>query len=240
MSLLKSEIKKKAIIVHSGGMDSTICLLLALEKYGKENILSMSFTYGQRHTNELNNAAQICEDLGIDHLVVNIDCLQQITKSSLLDKKLKMDNIDGQSPNTMVVGRNGLMARIAAIHADFIGAQCIYMGVMELEEANSGYRDCSRKYMDIVQAALRIDIDNPDFEIKTPLVYMNKKQSMELAYQMCKLEYLLENTMSCYEGVAGFGCGVCPACVLRNSGIKDFLQEHPDIVFSYKNKFINT
>jgi 7-cyano-7-deazaguanine synthase len=232
----KKEISKKAIVVHSGGMDSSICLLLAIEKYGAQDVLSMSFTYGQRHTQEIKQADKICKELGVDHIEVNIDCLQQITKSSLLDRKLDID-MSGKVPNTMVVGRNGLMVRVAGIHAEHVGAECVYVGVMELEEANSGYRDCSRKYMDIVQAALRLDIDNPEFEVKTPLVYMNKKQSMEVAYQMGKLEYLLENTMSCYEGVPEYGCGECPACELRNTGIQDFLDEHPDIIFSYKDKF---
>lgn len=234
---MSNEIKKKAIVVHSGGMDSSICLLLAIEKYGTKDVLSMSFTYGQRHTQELKKAAKICKEFGVDHIEVNLDCIQQITKSSLLDKKLEMKNEKGKTPNTMVVGRNGLMVRVAGIHAEHVGAECVYVGVMELEEANSGYRDCSRKYMDIIQASLRLDIDNPEFEVKTPLVYMNKKQSMEVAYQMGKLEYLLENTISCYEGVPEYGCGECPACELRNSGIQDFLDENPDIIFSYKNKF---
>jgi len=233
---MKKDISKKTIVVHSGGMDSTICLLLAIEKYGTKDVLSMSFTYGQRHTEELKQASKICKDLGVDHIEVNLDCLQQITKSSLLDKKLAIDT-STKVPNTMVVGRNGLMARVAGIHAEFVGADSVYVGIMELEEANSGYRDCSRKYMDIVQAALRLDIDDPEFEVKTPLVYMNKKQTMEVAYQMGQLEYLLENTMSCYEGIPEYGCGECPACELRNSGIQEFLNEHPDIVFSYKDRF---
>tara|TARA_B100001971_G_scaffold129103_1_gene119043 strand:- start:89970 stop:90686 length:717 start_codon:yes stop_codon:yes gene_type:complete len=231
------KVSKKAIVVHSGGMDSSICLLLAIEKYGTKDVLSMSFTYGQRHTQELKKAAKISKDIGVDHIEVNLDCLQQITESSLLDKKLEMKIEKGKTPNTMVVGRNGLMVRVAGIHAENVGAECVYVGVMEMEEANSGYRDCSRKYMDIIQAGLRLDVDNPEFEVKTPLVYMNKKQSMEVAYQMGKLEYLLENTISCYEGVPEFGCGKCPACELRNSGIQDFLLENPDIIFSYKNKF---
>lgn len=234
---MSKEVKKKAIVVHSGGMDSSICLLLAIEKYGTKDVLSMSFTYGQRHTQELKKAAKMSKDFGVDHIEVNLDCLQQITKSSLLDKKLEMKMEKGKAPSTMVVGRNGLMVRVAGIHAEHVCAECIYVGVMELEEANSGYRDCSRKYMDIIQAGLRLDIADPEFEVKTPLVYMNKKQSMEVAYQMGKLEYLLENTISCYEGVPEYGCGKCPACELRNGGIQEFLNENPDIIFSYKNKF---
>ena len=233
----KSSLQKKAIVVHSGGMDSSICLALAIEKYGADNVLSMTFTYGQRHTVEVERAEKICADWGVDHVLVNLDCLQQLTESSLIGKKLEIKHEEGKAPNTMVVGRNGLMARIAAIHADHLGAGCVYMGVIELEEANSGYRDCSRRYMDIVQAALRVDFANPDFEIKTPLVFMNKKQTLDAAYQMGKLEYLLETTISCYEGILGYGCGECPACELRNEGVQEFLNHNSDIQFSYKNKF---
>lgn len=228
--------KKKAIVVHSGGMDSSICLALALEQYGAEQVLSLSFTYGQRHTVELDYAAAICEEWKVDHTVVDLNCLKEVTDNALTNKAMSIEHKKGQAPNTLVVGRNGLMARVASIHAQHLGAECIFMGVIEVEESNSGYRDCSRKYIDIVQAAMRWDLGDNQFEIKTPLVYMSKKQTLELAYQMGILHYLIEHTISCYEGVAKEGCGVCPACELRNQGIKEFLRDHPDFNFSYQDK----
>jgi 7-cyano-7-deazaguanine synthase len=230
------KVKKKAVVVHSGGMDSSICLALAIEQYGKENVLSLSFTYGQRHSEELERAKLICKDWKVDHTVIDIQCLKEITHNALIDKSVDIQHEEGSAPNTLVSGRNGLMARVAAIHADHIGADCIFMGVIEVEEANSGYRDCSRKYMDIIQAALRVDFANPQFEVKTPIVFMTKQQTMNLAYQMGVLKYLLEVTISCYEGVDQYGCGKCPACKLRNSGLKEFLKHHPDFNFSYKSK----
>ncbi|MBD65328.1 MAG: 7-cyano-7-deazaguanine synthase QueC [Halobacteriovoraceae bacterium] len=228
--------KKKSIVVHSGGMDSSICLALAIENDGAENVLSMSFTYGQRHTTEIDYAKAICKEWGVDHRTVNISSLNEITDNALINNDATIEHIVGQAPNTLVVGRNGLMARIAGIHAEHIGASSIYMGIIEVEAANSGYRDCTRKYMDIVQAALRLDLDNPNFKIVTPLVYMDKKQTLELAYQMGQLHYLIENTLSCYEGVEKEGCGKCPACKLRNEGIREFCKAHPDFEFSYKDK----
>ena len=216
-------------------MDSSLCLYLAIEQFGAENVLSMSFTYGQRHSNELDQAKIICEEWKVDNLVVNLDCLTEITNNSLTNHKLSIEVTDG-TPNTMVVGRNGLMARVAAIHANQLEAECIFMGVIEVEEANSGYRDCSRKYMDIIQAGLRFDFDNHDFEIKTPIVYMTKKQTMELGYQLGVLQFLLETTITCYNGVKAQGCGTCPACKLRNAGIIEFMNEHEDFVFSYKDQ----
>ena len=230
------KLEKKAVVVHSGGMDSSICLALAIEQYGAENVLSLSFTYGQRHSNELDVAKEICKEWKVDHTVIDLSCLKEITHNALTDKELKIEHKKGEAPNTLVVGRNGLMARVAGIHAQHLGAKSIFMGVIEVEEANSGYRDCSRKYMDIIQAGLRFDFAWPDFEIKTPIVFMTKKETMELAYQMGLLQYLLETTISCYEGVPKQGCGACPACKLRNEGIKEFLVEHEDFVFSYKDQ----
>ncbi len=227
--------KKQSVVVHSGGMDSSICLALAIEQFGAENVLALSFTYGQRHSVELDHAQKICEHFGVERTIINLDCLQKITESALLNSSTPIKKEKG-IPNTLVVGRNGLMARIAAIHAHSVGANNIFMGVIEVEEANSGYRDCSRKYMDIIQAALRVDFADPEFTIKTPLVYMTKKQTMDLSYQMGILRDLVELTLSCYEGIPNEGCKKCPACKLRNEGLKQFMAEHPDFDFSYKDK----
>lgn len=231
--------KKKAVVVHSGGMDSSLCLALAVKDFGAENVLSLSFTYNQRHSIELTRATEISRHFKVDHVELDLSCLSQITESALIGNKEKIEHQEGKAPNTLVVGRNGLMARLAGIHADSLGANCIYMGVMELEEANSGYRDCSRAYMDIIQTALRMDFANPQFEIRTPLVKLNKKESMELGHKLGVLEYLLETTITCYEGIPKEGCMKCPACKLRNSGLKIFSLEHPEVKYSYKEKILN-
>lgn len=230
------KLEKKAVVVHSGGMDSSLCLKLAINEHGAENVLSLSFTYGQRHGVELKAAKKICQDWGVDHTIVNIDCLNQITSNALTNHNIKIEHNKKQAPNTLVVGRNGLMARVASIHAESIGANNIYMGVIEVEEANSGYRDCSRKYMDLIQEILRIDFANEKFDIITPLVFMTKYQTMQLGYELGILEYLLETTISCYEGIEKAGCGNCPACNLRNEGIKQFVEKNPSFTFSYIKK----
>lgn len=231
--------KKKAVVVHSGGMDSSLCLSLAIKEFGADNVLSLSFIYGQRHSVELDRAREISKYFKVDHTELSIDCLAQITESALIGSDKKIEHEKGKAPNTLVVGRNGLMARVAGIHAHSLGAKCIYMGVMELEEANSGYRDCSRKYMDVIQSALRMDFDDSTFEIRTPLVSMTKKETMELGHKLGVLEYLLENTITCYEGIPKEGCLKCPACKLRNEGLKIFSLEHPEVKYSYKEKILN-
>ncbi len=226
-------LKKKAIVVHSGGMDSSLCLASAINEFGRDNVLSLSFHYAQRHSLELECAEKICQAWQVDHRVLTIDCLSQITHNALTDPDRAITQCSGQAPNTLVVGRNGLMARIAAIHAESLGAHCIYMGVLELESANSGYRDCTRDYMDLMQHILRIDLAHPNFEIRTPLVHMTKKQTLELGKQLGVLAYLLEHTVTCYEGIPQKGCQKCPACLLRHDGIVEFLKAHPDFKMPY-------
>jgi len=231
--------KKKAVVVHSGGMDSSLCLAAAIKEFGKENVLSLSFTYNQRHSQEILQAQKICKHFGVDHTVLEINCLAEITESALIGKNQEIQHEEGKAPNTIVIGRNGLMARIAGIHAHHLSAKCIYLGVMELEEANSGYRDCSRAYMDLIQAALRMDFADDSFEIRTPLVQMTKRDTMEFGYKLGVLEYLLEETITCYEGIPKAGCRKCPSCRLRNEGLKIFSLEHPDFKFSYRNEILN-
>ena len=231
--------KKKAIVVHSGGMDSSLCLALAVKEFGPENVLSLSFSYNQRHSLELTRATEISKHFQVDHVELDLSCLSLITESALIGNTKEISHHSGEAPNTLVVGRNGLMARLASIHAHSLGAKCIYMGVMELEEANSGYRDCSRAYMDLIEASLRLDFSDPSFEIRTPLVMMNKKETMELGHDLGVLEYLLETTVTCYEGIQKEGCLKCPACKLRNNGLKIFSLEHSEFKYSYREKILN-
>lgn len=214
---------KEAVVIHSGGMDSSICLALAIKEFGANNVLSLSFNYQQRHSPELIQAAQICRDWGVDHTIIKVDCLAVITENALTNKEMVI-NCE-KTPNTLVVGRNGLMAKLGGIHANHLGARCIYMGVLGLEGNHSGYRDCSREYMDLQQQILRLDLDDPSFEIRTPLVFMTKKETLALANQLGVLDYLLDMTITCYEGLRGAGCRVCPGCHLRNEGIAQYYQE---------------
>jgi 7-cyano-7-deazaguanine synthase len=231
--------KKRAVVVHSGGMDSSLCLALAVKEFGAGNVLSLSFSYHQRHSEELERAKSISQFFNVDHLVLEINCLSQITESALIGRDKNIQHSPGEVPNTLVPGRNGLMARLAGIHAHSLGAKCIYLGVMELEAANSGYRDCSRAYMDLIQAALQMDFADESFEVRTPLVMMTKKETMELGNKLGVLEYLLENTITCYEGIEKEGCLKCPACKLRNQGLKIFSLEHPEFKYSYREKILS-
>lgn len=228
---------KKTIVVQSGGMDSALCLAAALDEYNTEDVLSLSFSYNQRHSIELERAKQITSHLNVDHVILDISCLSKITENSLTNKDLDIAIDKEGIPNTLVVGRNGLMARLAAIHANALGASSIYMGIIGVEAANSGYRDCSREYMDLMQNIMRIDLNDPDFEIRTPLVHLTKKETMAFGHRLNRLNYFLEVTVTCYEGIEKEGCQRCPACTLRNEGIITFFNENPELKRpSYFNK----
>ena len=228
----------KAVVVHSGGMDSSICLALARKTFGRAQVLSLSFRYGQTHAVELQRAAEISSILGVEHREVELDFINKITTSALLDSNLPIAHEPGSPATTEVVGRNGLLARIAAIYAANLGCRTIYLGAMGLEAANSGYRDCSRPYFDVIEAALRMDFGDESFSIETPLVDMTKKESYYLAMDLGILEHLLEHTISCYRGVEKLGCQACPACKLRNTDLRTFALEQPQVTFSYRQELL--
>lgn len=200
----------KAIVIHSGGMDSSICLLLAAKEHGKDHVLSLSFDYGQVHKNELIAAKTIAAHFGIAHEEIPLDVLSYVTSSTLM-------GMDGTS---LVPGRNGLLARLGGLRGRSLGAREVWTGVIERE--NSGYPDCSRAYMDLMERVLRLDFQDPEFLIRTPLVGMTKGETLVVAEELGVLEVLLKETVTCYLGVKGEGCGECAACVLRARGLADF------------------
>ena len=224
---------KKTVVVHSGGMDSSLSLALAIREFGAQDVASLTFSYGQRHSLELQAAERICHNWGVFHTVIPLDFMSNITNNALINASENIIHNPGEAPNTLVVGRNGLMARLSAIYAHNLGGNSIYMGVIAVDSANSGYRDCSREYMDMMQDILRIDLDDKDFEIRTPVFDMTKKETMILGYELGVLKYLLQETISCYKGIPRQGCQECPACKLRNEGILEFLNEHPNFEMPY-------
>lgn len=224
--------KKKAVVVHSGGMDSSICLALAIHEFGAEGVTSLSFDYGQRHQKELECAQAICKEWQVDHKVVSLDFYSKIASSALIGNDCPFAK-SGDTFNTLVMGRNGLLAHIAGIAANHLGAHYIYMGVLGIEETVSGYRDCSRSYMDHVQELLKIDLDDSLFEIRTPLVAMSKKETLEVAHHLGVLSFLLQTTLTCYDGVPKQGCLKCLACQFRLEGLNQFVKAHPEVVLPY-------
>ena len=224
-----------AIVLHSGGMDSSLCLLLAAKQYGADSVISVGFRYHQRHENELAAASLIANHYGVRREIIDIPVLPGWDSSSLISHSLPITN-GSTCPNTCVVARNGLFLMMAAPFAHRVGAHTVFIGVMEREGANSGYPDCNRVYIDAVQTVIRYDLQSPSFSIQTPLISMTKAQSLELADSLGALEFLLQNTVTCYNGIPVVGCKTCPSCRLRNEGIAEFYKNHPEkeVLASFK------
>jgi len=226
--------KKAITVLHSGGMDSSLCLALAVEEFGVGGVFSLSFDYDQRHHHELESARTVAAHFAVHHEVLDISCLRACWKeSALVGKDLKIEATPGAIPNTFVVGRNGLFVHLAAIYGAQYGAHILSLGVMERPDANSGYPDTSRHYMDLVQEMCRLDLGLRNFEVRTPLINMTKLETLELAAAKNILPWLLENTISCYEGVPREGCRQCPSCRLRNEGIASFRAKYPLVTLPF-------
>ena len=228
---------KTALVLFSGGQDSTTCLALALSKY--ERVETVAFDYRQRHSVELearlNVLAQIklqfphwAHKLGEDHLL-DLAVLGQVSETSLTrDMVFQME--EGGLPNTFVPGRNLLFLTLAAALAYRRGLEVIVTGVCETDY--SGYPDCRDDSMKAMQLALSLGMDKR-FLIETPLMWIDKAETWRLAQQLGGqplVDLIVEHTHTCYLGDRshrqdwGYGCGTCPACDLRAKGFARFVQ----------------
>lgn len=209
---------EKALVVFSGGQDSTTCLLWALNHY--DTVETVTFVYGQRHALEVEYAKKIAEDLGVKQTIIEMDLLNQLTNNALTRTDLTIET-EGEIPNTFVEGRNHIFLSFAAIYAKSIHAKTIITGVSETE--SSGYPDCSHAFIQSLNETLNLAMD-ANFELVTPLMWKNKSEVWQMADEMGKLDYIREHTLTCYNGIAGDGCRECPACELRNNGLQAYLN----------------
>lgn len=213
----------RAVVVFSGGQDSTTCLAQAVRDYGAANVSCITFRYGQRHSKEVEVARKIATDFQVaDHCVVDLDWYGQITQSALLDPGMAMEQGAGAAcPNTVVDGRNMLFLLIAAIYAKRREVHTLVTGVCETDF--SGYPDCRDVFIKSCNVSLNLAMAY-DFRVVTPLMDLTKEGVWALADRLGVLEYVAENTLTCYNGIVGRGCGQCPSCVLRQRGYEAYLQ----------------
>lgn len=213
--------QQKALVIFSGGQDSTTCLIQAIQTYGSENVEAITFQYGQRHAIELEKAHLIAADLGVPQTVLDLSLMQQITHNALMDDKAEIRTADSGTPNTFVDGRNALFLLYAAIYAKSRDIVHIITGVCETDF--SGYPDCRDVFVKSMNVTLNLAMDYA-FQLHTPLMYLTKAQTWALADDLGYLNYVRQHTHTCYAGVAG-GCGECPACVLRERGLAEYLAQ---------------
>ncbi|MDD6909590.1 7-cyano-7-deazaguanine synthase QueC [Actinobacillus minor] len=211
---------QKAIVIFSGGQDSTTCLFQAIAEFGKENVEVITFQYGQRHAIELEKAQWIAQDLGIKQTLIDTSLIKAITSNALMDDQAKIEQ-QGDTPNTFVDGRNALFLLYAAIYAKGQGIQTIFTGVCETDF--SGYSDCRDVFVKSMNVTLNLAMDY-NFNIRTPLMYLTKKETWRLADQLGAFDYIRQHTHTCYLGVEG-GCHACPSCLLREKGLNEYLAE---------------
>ena len=209
----------KALVVLSGGQDSTTCLYWAIQTFGKANVSTLTFDYGQRHRIELDCANKIAELAGVPNTQLPIDTFAALGGDALtsadIDVEAAVDEVSGL-PNTFVPGRNLIFLTFAAAFAYQRGISNLVTGVAQTDY--SGYPDCREETMQALQLALRNGMES-NVQIHTPLMRLSKKETVELAASLGAMQALaLSHT--CYNGQRP-PCGQCPACELRAKGFAE-------------------
>jgi 7-cyano-7-deazaguanine synthase len=217
----------RAVVLFSGGQDSTTCLHWALPKY--DAIRAVSIDYGQRHRTELDAARRIAARLGVPHEVLDVLALAQLGGNALVDTERAVAARDGEVPTTFVPMRNIVLLSLAASRAvqwrepGYDGPAVVVCGACEQDF--SGYPDCRRKTIDVLEKTLTLAVDGW-VKITTPLMRLTKADTVRLARTLPGCWESLAETVTCYHGRRP-GCGECPACVLRRKGFDEAGESDP-------------
>ena len=227
--------KETALVVFSGGQDSTTCLFWALKHFQK--VVALTFTYGQKHVLEVEMAEKIAVKAGevarknglncgggdVEWYKMDVSFISQLSHNSLTDSSIVMDQekpADGP-PNTFVPGRNLFFISVAAVFARERGINHLVTGVSQTDY--SGYPDCRDAFIKALNVSLNLGMDE-QFVIHTPLMWIDKAQTWAKADRLGVLDLIRHETLTCYNGIPGDGCGECPACKLRRAGLEEYLQ----------------
>ena len=231
-----------ALLIYSGGQDSATCLAWALQNFRR--VTTLGFAYGQRHSVEMKCRLRLRQILSqqfphwgqrLDQdVVLETDFFRQLETTALTSDMPIEEGKEGP-PNTFVPGRNILFLSLAATWAYSKGLRHIITGVCETD--SSGYPDCRDDAMKSLQVALNTGMDSR-FVIHTPLMWRTKAETWRLAHELggqALVDLVLEHSHTCYLGQRdvrhawGYGCGQCPACVLRAQGYAQYLEEAPRV-----------
>ncbi|WP_339225249.1 7-cyano-7-deazaguanine synthase QueC [Paenibacillus sp. FSL H8-0332] len=214
-------VNRKALVVFSGGQDSTTCLAWALQEF--QEVQVVTFNYNQRHAAEIEVAKAIAARFGVKQHILDLALLNQLAPNALTRDDIEITAGEGEElPSTFVDGRNLLFLSFAAILAKQLGYSNIITGVCQTDF--SGYPDCRDVFVKSLNVTLNLSMD-VEFVIHTPLMWLDKKQTWKLADELGQFDYIREQTLTCYNGIIGSGCGTCPACLLRQRGLEQYEAE---------------
>lgn len=212
--------KKSALVLFSGGQDSTTCLYWALKHF--ETVRTLCFTYGQRHSKEVEVARSIAEKAGVPFQLLDASIISQLAESSLTaDIQMDEEKPSDSYPNTFVPGRNLLFLTFAAVVARSHGIFDVVTGVSEADY--SGYPDCRHTFVLSTNATINLAMDE-QFTIHAPMMWLNKIQEWQMADELGVFDIVRNETLTCYNGIMANGCGNCPACKLRNNALESYLK----------------
>ena len=210
--------RPRAIVLLSGGLDSTTCLAWAQARY---ECIALSFMYGQRSTTELDAARTLTTQAGVEHRVINID-LGSLGGSALTDTSIEIPEEEQAGiPITYVPARNTIFLSYALAAAEVYGAEAIVIGINAVDY--SGYPDCRPEFIDafanMARLATKVGIEGKPLKIETPLLHLSKANIIRLGIEQ-GVDY--SQTVSCYQADdQGRACGKCDSCRLRKQGFID-------------------
>ncbi len=222
---------KKAIILFSGGLDSTTCLAIA--KSQGFACYTLSFLYGQKHKGELEAAKTIADHYGVaEHKIVNLP-IHEICNSALTDDNIPIQDFcgDGLIPSTYVPARNTIFLSMAMGWAEILGSYDIFIGSSSIDY--SGYPDCRPEFFvqfeNLARLATKVGVEGAILKIHAPLIYLSKAETIHKGLSL-GVDYGM--TVSCYRlNAAGESCGTCDSCELRKRGFTEAGIPDPTVYF---------
>ena len=214
---------ESALVVFSGGQDSTTCLYWAKKNF--KRVVALSFIYGQKHVKEVDLARELAKEAGVEWTSMDVSFISKLsTGCSLTDTSLQIEEEKPADslPSTFVPGRNIFFLSIAAVYAREHGIHDLVTGVSQTDF--SGYPDCRDSFIKSLNVTLNLAIDE-QFRIHTPLMWLDKAQTWQLSDELGVMDIIRYKTLTCYNGIQGDGCGHCPACMLRRKGLEKYEQQ---------------
>lgn len=219
---------KRALVVFSGGQDSTTCLGWAKNRF--DYVESITFDYGQKHRVEIAQASKIAKALHVKNTLLSLDAFSQLNDSALIDSTLDISSshrTHTNLPSSFVPNRNAIFFTLAHAFAQKQGIEHIIIGVNQTDY--SGYPDCREPFVKALEIALNLGSE-ANITFHYPLMHLSKAETFALAKEEGVLELVIDESHTCYNGehtikhAWGYGCGKCPACILRQLGWESYLK----------------